>query len=80
MTRSRTGIGGAGGADLDRRGGATVMFLHGWVCGSAPYAACPSDFNLVEDRSLNPRRLMFAARLRWTDNHRPRLRSFYAPG
>ena len=80
LTRSRTGICGPGGADLARRGGATVMFLHGWVCGPAPYAACPSDFNLVADRSLNPRRLMFAARLRWTDNDRPRLRSFYAPG
>ena len=76
LTRSRTGICGPGGADLARRGGATVMFLHGWVCGPAPYAACPSEFDLVEDRSLNAEASMFAARLRWTDNDRPRLRSF----
>jgi hypothetical protein len=80
LTRSRTGVCGPGGADLARRGGATLMFFHGWMCGSTPpYAHCPSHFGLDEDEVLRPRRSMFAARLRWTGNDRPRLRFFVAP-
>ena len=79
LTRSRTGVCGPGGADLARRGGATLMFFHGWMCGSTPpYAHCPSHFGLDEDGALRPRRSMFAARLKWTGNDRPRLRFFVA--
>ena len=65
-----------------RRGGATLLFFHGWMCGSKagpPYPHCPANFNLNRDSELGPRRAMFAARLRFTGSDRPKVRFFYAP-
>jgi arabinan endo-1,5-alpha-L-arabinosidase len=80
LSRSRTGVCGPGGADLATRGGVSLMYFHGWMCGPpADLTHCPSRFALEQDSSLRPRRSMFAARMRWTDNDRPRLRFFLAP-
>ena len=49
------------------------------VRATTPHAHCPSHFGVDADGSLRPRRSMFAARLKWTGNDRPRLRFFVTP-
>lgn len=81
LSRTTTGVCGPAGADTVRRGGATVLFFHGWMCGSMdgpPYSHCPANFNVNRDADLGPRRALFAARLRFTGSDRPKVRFFYA--
>ncbi len=83
LNRSRTGVCGPGGADIARIGGSTQMFFHGWVCrtgpGSADFTACHSHFHVERDSDLDPRRVLYAARLSWTSTQRPRVRFFHVP-
>ena len=82
LKRSTTGICGPGGADVVRRGGVTDLYFHGWVCealGEAPTPPCPATLNADRDVALEPRRVLYGARVEWTDSDRPRVAEFYAP-
>jgi hypothetical protein len=82
LTRSTTGVCGPGGADVVRRGGMTEIYFHGWVCGAlgeAPFPPCPADLNSERDVHLEPRRVLYGARLGWTSAGRPRVAGYYAP-
>lgn len=82
LNRSTTGICGPGGADVVRRGGRTEIYFHGWVCGALgeePTPPCPATLNADRDVHLEPRRVLYGARLGWTTAGRPRVAGYYAP-
>lgn len=79
LKRNTTGVCGPGGADvLEDQAGQSVMFFHGWICPLIG-GRCPADFWLDRDGAVNPRRVMYAARLRWTGGDRPVVTEFVTP-
>ena len=82
LTRATTGVCGPGGADVVRRGGLTELYFHGWVCaalGEAPTPPCPAGLHADRDSHLEPRRVLYGARLEWTASDRPRVAEYYTP-
>ena len=65
LDRRRTGLCGAGGADLLDRRGTGLMVLHGWTCFGTARPCPPGKWD--RNRRARAVRALYAARLAWRD-------------
>jgi hypothetical protein len=75
----KSGLCGAGGADLGRgASGEPLLFFHAWTC-PALAGNCPGGHNYDREPLYDARRSLFAGVLRFTGRQSPRIQSYVAP-
>lgn len=78
LNTRKSGLCGAGGADLARAGNQRLIFFHAWTCPELG-TNCPSGPNYDRERLYGAQRSMFAGVLRFTSRQAPRIKSWVTP-
>ena len=75
----KSGLCGAGGADLGRGpNGEPLLFFHAWTC-PALGGNCPGGHNYDRENLYDARRSLFAGVLRFTSRQSPRVSAYVTP-
>jgi len=75
----KSGLCGAGGADLGRGpAGEPMLFFHAWTCPELG-GNCPGGHNYDRTNLYDARRSLFAGELRFTSRQSPRVKGYVAP-